>query len=168
MTPLNPARHLQDVFAIDHIDGVSDAYWLATGYRRLGGRVMRVDMAERLSAVIRAAAREGQFKISDEMMSLAGATRDQMAEIILDLNYIKVDEIPSEDPEKPATLVFERKKRGPKPSGDKPRGAKPAGGNKNRGKAKPNRSKPPQVKKEKEPDPLSPFAVLANLKSDKK
>ena len=49
--------------AIDHIEGVSDDYWLATGYRRLGGRVMRVDMAERLSAVIRGAAREGQFRL---------------------------------------------------------------------------------------------------------
>ena len=154
--------------AIDHIDGVADAYWLATGYRRLGGRVMRVDMAERLSAVIRAAAREGQFKINEEMMSLAGATREQMAEIILDLNYIKVDEIPSEDPEKPAILVFERKKRPQKPSGGKPNANKPHGAKKNRGGGKGQNARPQQPKKEKEPDPLSPFAVLANLKSDKK
>ena len=151
--------------AIDHVDGVSDEYWLATGYRRLGGRVMRVDMAERLSAVIRAAAREGQFKISEEMMSLAGATRDQMAEIILDLGHIKVDEIPSEDPEKPSTLIFERKKRPQKPAAGKPRGGKPHQAKKGGKGAKPNQQR---VRKEKEPDPLSPFAVLANLKSDKK
>jgi ATP-dependent RNA helicase SUPV3L1/SUV3 len=151
--------------AIDHVDGVSDAYWLATGYRRLGGRVMRVDMAERLCAVIRAAAREGRFQISEEMMSLAGATREQMAEIILDLNFIKVDEIPSEDTEKPATLVFERKKRKPQvrklteaaASVKKPRPSAAAKG----GRGKPRRTKP------KEPDPLSPFAVLSQLKTGK-
>ncbi len=162
--------------AIDHVDGVPDAYWLAIGYRRIGGRVMRVDMAERLSAVIRAAAREGKFQISEEMMSLAGATRDQMAEIILDLNYIKVEEIPSEDPEKPATLVFERKKRGPK-AGGKPNGNvgdNPAGhsaGQKNQrrgGKPKKPYGGGGAKPKQKEADPLSPFAVLANLKSNSK
>ena len=91
-----------------------------------------------------------------------------MAEIILDLNYIKVEEIPSEDPEKPATLVFERKKRGPK-TGGKP-GERPTGHKQQRRSGKPkkpqggNAAKP----KPKEADPLSPFAVLANLKSGKK
>lgn len=156
--------------AIDHIDGVSDAYWLATGYRRLGSRVMRVDMAERLSAVIRAAAREGKFQISEEMMSLAGATRDQMAEIILDLNYIKVDEIAPENPEKPTIFVFERKKRSPKlaskpdqgTDGKPSRRQKPKKGQHQQ--ARPQKAKP----KAREADPLSPFAVLASLQNKKK
>ena len=154
--------------AIDHIEGVSDAYWLATGYRRLGGRVMRVDMAERLSAVIRAAAREGKFQINEEMLSLAGATRDQMAAIILDLNYIQVEDIPSEDPEKPAILVFERKRR--------PKDAHKSGGHKQGQKPHHKRAKSSGAKssgrasakgkvQDKQPDPNSPFAILAQLKS---
>ena len=54
-----------------------------------------------------------------------------MAEIILGLGHNnKVDEIPSEDPEKPPTLIFERKKRPQKPVGGKPRGGKPYQGKK--------------------------------------
>ena len=161
---------------IDHVEGVSDAYWLATGYRRLGDRVMRVDMAERLSAVIRAGAREGKFQISEEMMSLAGATRDQMAAILLDLNYLKVEEIPSEDPEKPAIPVFERKQRNRKPdqNADAPNRAK-----RHNNRAKRHEGKKPdakrgqstgnaQARKPKEADPNSPFAILAQLKSQQK
>ena len=171
--------------AIDHIDGVSDAYWLATGYRRLGGRVMRVDMAERLSAVIRGAAREGKFQINEDMLSLAGATKDQMAAIILDLNYIKVEEIPSEDPDKPPSIVFERPRR-PKHQNRAPKSdeASPNNGarrkdprhkgafkahskSKNSGANKPNGKGSDKASraKEKQPDPNSPFAVLAQLKA---
>lgn len=166
--------------AIDHIDGVSDAYWLATGYRRLGDRVMRVDMAERLSAVIRSAARGGKFQISEEMMSLAGATRDQMAAILLDLNYAKVEEIASEDPEKPAIPVFERKqrpvKRGPangKTANGKSAHGRGANGGKPRqgkGHSSPRRGggKSGGTTAAKQPDPNSPFAVLAQLKAQGK
>ena len=153
--------------AIDHIEGVSDDYWLATGYRRLGGRVMRVDMAERLSAVIRSAAREGQFQINEEMLSLAGATREQMVAIILDLNYLQVSEIPSEDPEKPAIPVFERKRR-PKDQGKAPKqGGKPRpkGAKKSASGKSGNNGSAQRKPQEKQPDPNSPFAVLAQLKS---
>ena len=96
--------------AISHVEGVSDAYWLATGYRRLGPRVMRVDMAERLSAVVRAAARQGKFEMTEEMLSLAGATREAMRSILEDLNCKVVEERAVDDPEKPAVPVFERQK----------------------------------------------------------
>lgn len=154
---------------IDHVEGVADAYWLATGYRRLGNRVMRVDMAERLSAVIRAGARAGKFQISEEMMSLAGATRDQMMAILLDLNYLKVEEIPAEDPEKPAIPVFERKQRSRKPDQktDAPNRAKRHQGKKPDAKRnKPATNAP--ARKPKEADPNSPFAILAQLKSQQK
>ena len=36
-------------------------------------------------------AREGKFQINEEMLSLAGATREQMVAIILDLNYLQVE-----------------------------------------------------------------------------
>jgi len=156
--------------AIDHIEGVSDAYWLATGYRRLGGRVMRVDMAERLSAVIRAAAREGKFQISEEMLSLAGATREQMVAMILDLHYAQVDEIPLEDPEKPAIPVFERKRRPSPQSRNKPSDQARQKGKRNpkhQGNGKTMAAKPSGRGKpaERQPDPNSPFAVLAQLKA---
>ena len=94
---------------IDKVEGVDDGYWLATGYRRIGSLVIRVDMAERMCAVIRASAREGeQFRINEEMLSLAGATKEQMEEMILDLGYRNTGEEPSEDPEKPATSLFSR------------------------------------------------------------
>ncbi|MGC6484107.1 MAG: helicase-related protein [Candidatus Puniceispirillales bacterium] len=160
--------------AIDHVEGVSDAYWLATGYRRLGSLVMRVDMAERLSAVVRAAAREGQFMISEEMLSLAGATREQMDAILIDLGYLKVDEKPAEDAEKPPLVIYARpEKQRRKParrqadgqSGEEQRESsrrssrpkKQAGG-----KSRPPRSAPPR---EPRINPDSPFAVLAQLKA---
>ena len=154
--------------AIDHIDGVSDAYWLATGYRRLGTLVMRVDMGERLSAVVRAAAREGKFTISEEMLSLAGATRDQMDGILIDLGYLKVDEQASEDPEKPAVIIYarpERQSRKKQADRDAPRrSGKPK---KHAGNRQRNDQARPHQKKQQEDriNPDSPFAVLAQLKS---
>lgn len=174
---------------IDAVENVPDAFWLAVGYRRLGGRVMRVDMVERVAMLVRTAARDGAFKITEEMLSLAGATREQMAAMLLDMQCKLVGEEPSEDPEKPAIQIFERVRRtrpknnqgnknnsqnnaakgdksrpdrrkhaGGKSAGgrqaDRNAGGRPQAGQKSRG-AKPT---------EKQPDPNSPFAVLAGLK----
>ena len=51
-------------------EDVDGDFWMAAGYRRLGPRIMRVDMVERVAALVRAAAREGVFEISDDMLSL--------------------------------------------------------------------------------------------------
>jgi ATP-dependent RNA helicase SUPV3L1/SUV3 len=161
--------------AIDAIADVPDAYWLAVGYRRLGQRVMRVDMVERVAMLVRVAARQGQFKIAEDMLSLAGATREQMALMLLDLGCVIVGEEAVEDPEKPALQIFERKRKARPPRSDKApapnqrRGAKP----KDDGKAQNRKPKPaggkPQSgqrrQAEKQPDPNSPFAVLAALKT---
>ena len=96
---------------IDSVENVPDEFWLAVGYRRLGGRVMRVDMVERVALLVRTAAREGQFKITEDMLSLAGATREQMGAMLLDMQCRIVGEEPSEDPEKPALQIFERVRR---------------------------------------------------------
>ena len=162
--------------SFDAVEGVDDGYWMVAGYRRLGQRVMRVDMVERVAALVRNAARAGQFKITDEMLSLAGVSRDQMALMLSDLGCRQAGEEPSDDPEKPALALFERvrtkrpahkprhadgaagaphkdKKRNPKKG--KSSGGQPAAkGQRNSG------SRPP----EKQPDPNSPFAVLAALK----
>ncbi|MDC1051242.1 helicase-related protein [bacterium] len=161
--------------AIDAIADVPDAYWLAVGYRRLGQRVMRVDMVERVAMLIRVAARQGQFKIAEDMLSLAGATREQMAQMLLDLGCVIVGEEAVEDPEKPALQIFERKRKARPPRSDKApapnqrRGAKPKDDRKaqNR-KPKPAGGKPQSGQRrqaEKQPDPNSPFAVLAALKT---
>jgi ATP-dependent RNA helicase SUPV3L1/SUV3 len=94
--------------SFDAVDGVDDSYWIVAGYRRLGQRVMRVDMVERVAALVRTAARAGQFKITDEMLSLAGVSRDQMALMLSDLGCRQTGEEPSDDPEKPAVALFER------------------------------------------------------------
>ena len=163
--------------SINAIDGVQDDYWLVSGYRRLGTKVMRVDMVERVSALVRAAARAGQFKMSDDMLSLAGVSRDEMKGMILDLGCKIVSEEPSEDPEKPAVPVFERvrRQRGPKPSGDQAgqaargksgKGAKGKGGGRHNGRdnGRGNGGRVSAQAKPKEADPNSPFAVLAALK----
>ena len=161
--------------AIDAIADVPDAYWLAVGYRRLGQRVMRVDMVERVAMLVRVAARQGQFKIAEDMLSLAGATREQMAQMLLDLGCVIVGEEAVEDPEKPALQIFERKRKARPPRSDKApapsrhRGAKPNDDRKaqNR-KPKPAGGKPQSGQRrqaEKQPDPNSPFAVLAALKT---
>ena len=161
--------------AIDAVADVPDAYWLAVGYRRLGQRVMRVDMVERVAMLVRVAARQGQFKIAEDMLSLAGATREQMALMLLDLGCVIVGEEAVEDPEKPALQIFERKRKARPPRSDKApapnqrRGAKPKDDRKaqNR-KPKPAGGKPQSGQRrqaEKQPDPNSPFAVLAALKT---
>ena len=161
--------------AIDAIADVPDAYWLAVGYRRLGQRVMRVDMVERVAMLVRVAARQGHFKIAEDMLSLAGATREQMAQMLLDLGCVIVGEEAVEDPEKPALQIFERKRKARPPRSDKApapnqrRGAKPKDDRKTQNrKPKSAGGKPPSGQRrqaEKQPDPNSPFAVLAALKT---
>ena len=163
--------------AIDSVDGVPDEFWLATGYRRLGGRVMRVDMVERVALLVRNAAREGQFRISEDMLSLAGATRDQMAAMLIDMNCKVVSEEPDEDPEKPPIQVFERLRRQRPAKGrrdnrpeheDGHKKSRPAGRKRQAKAGRPNRGgkdRPQSFSaKSREPDPQSPFAVLADLK----
>ncbi len=158
---------------IDAVENVPDEFWLAVGYRRIGGRVMRVDMVERVALLVRTAAREGKFRITEEMLSLAGATREQMGVMLLDMQCKIVGEEPSEDPEKPALQIFKRLRR-VNPNTNKQRGdrqvkqnAKKGGCNpKGDGKSKAVGKKNSRSVKlaPKQPDPNSPFAILADLK----
>ena len=162
--------------AIDSIDDVPDLYWLAIGYRRLGQRVMRVDMVERVAMLVRTAARAGPFKITEEMLSLAGATREAMGMILLDLGCKLVGEEAAEDPTKPVIQIFEKQRKTraahnkpqakTAPKSDGGAAAKPHGQSR-RSKAsgagtrrRPNTASKPADK----PNPDSPFAVLAGLK----
>ncbi|MGB1400049.1 MAG: disulfide oxidoreductase, partial [Candidatus Puniceispirillaceae bacterium] len=150
-----------------------DGYWLAAGYCRLGPRIMRVDMIERVAALVRAAAREGQFEISDDMLSLAGVGREEMALILADLGCKQVSERASEDAEKPAIAIFERQKRknpnrqqNNAPSGKKPNAKphKPRRNDAGKGGYSGRPSGKQRQNNERAPDPNSPFAVLAALK----
>jgi len=161
--------------AIDSITEVPDAYWLAVGYRRLGQRVMRVDMVERVAMLVRTAARKGSFKITEDMLSLAGATREQMGQMLLDLGCVVVGEEPAEDADKPALQIFERKRKARPARNDKASAPnqRHAGKSKTDRNADKRRYKPagnklsstPRRPAEKQPDPNSPFAVLAALKT---
>ncbi len=112
-------------------------------------------------------------------MSLAGATREQMGQMLLDLNCVVVGEEVSEDPEKPTLKIFERKRKkrllqdergasvkkhkGPKAKHSR-KGQNQNGQNRNLKSgsgARPNH----KWETEKQPDPNSPFAVLAALKN---
>ena len=53
---------------------------------------MRVDMVERLLALIRIAARDGSFKITEEMLSIAGASKEQMSKVLMDLDFELLDQ----------------------------------------------------------------------------
>ena len=114
--------------------------------------------------------------ISEEMLSLAGATREQMDAILIDLGYQKVDEKPAEDPEKPPLGIYARPERQPrrKPArGDEANGGKPARSGKsakksamksgqNGGRRHADR---PRKQAEDRINPDSPFAILAQMKT---
>jgi hypothetical protein len=131
-------------------------FYRAIGFVPLGDLALRADIAERLSALIRVAARSGKFRINDAMLSIAGATKIQMEKILYDLNYIKVGEEPSDLADQVPILIFERKNKNIK--------SKTKHLNKKKDKPFIPKSKK-NIKNEKLPDPLSPFAVLKSLKN---
>jgi ATP-dependent RNA helicase SUPV3L1/SUV3 len=162
--------------AIDSIDDVPDLYWLAIGYRRLGQRVMRVDMVERVAMLVRTAARTGPFKITEEMLSLAGATREAMGMILLDLGCKLVGEEAAEDPTKPVIQIFEKQRKTlaahnkpqakTSPRADADAATKPHGQSRRlKASGIGTRRRPHTASKPAEKsNPDSPFAVLAGLK----
>ena len=137
----------------------SDRYWLALGYCVLGQRIIRVDIAERLTAVIRRYARKGQFTVSDDMISLAGATRLQMEEILIDFGYVRIGEEQAEDASKPPVGIFTfPKKQKTSKHGERARDKKIH-------HESPKRQKPaPANQSRTSKHETSPFAVLAKLK----
>ncbi|MDA9882341.1 helicase-related protein [Alphaproteobacteria bacterium] len=137
--------------------GSNHDFYRAIGFVPLGDLALRADIAERLSALIRIEARSGKFRINDAMLSIAGATKIQMEKILYDLNYIKVGEEPSNLTDQVPILIFERK--------NKNKNIKSKTKHFNKKKDKPFIPKPKKnIKNEKSPDPLSPFAVLKSLK----
>ena len=129
-------------------------------------------MVERVSALVRAEARNGPFKMTDDMLSLAGVSRDEMKEMILDLGCKILSEEASDDPEKPSVPIFERQRRQRQPRDGQNQRQKPKKSGKSSarhnqsGKSAGKSAGKPHKKtaQAKEPDPNSPFAILAALK----
>ncbi len=86
------------------IEGVEDTVYRLGGYRRMGAKAVRIDMLERLADMIRPAAQwrydsakpakrpegawDGQgFMATAPMLSILGATHDDMAVILRELGY---------------------------------------------------------------------------------
>ena len=128
----------------------------AIGFVPLGDLALRADIAERLSALIRLEARSGRFRITDAMLSIAGSTKIQMEKILYELNYIKVGEEPSNLADQIPILIFERKKNNKK--------IKTKHLTQKKDKLLISKNKK-NLKNEKKPDPLSPFAILKSLKT---
>jgi len=128
----------------------------AIGFVPLGDLALRVDIAERLSALIRLEARSGRFRITDAMLSIAGSTKIQMEKILYELNYVKVGEEPSNLADQIPILIFERKKNNKK--------IKTKHLSQKKDKLLTSKSKK-NFKNEKKLDPLSPFAILKSLKT---
>ncbi len=144
--------------SIKTLPNVKSEFYRAIGFIPLGNLALRADIAERLSALVRIEARTGQFRINDTMLSIAGATKIQMEEILYDLGYSKCGEEPSTLSDQIPIVIFERKKKVGKP--------KVKNFNKKILKTKNYKDKKRSIKqnKEKLPDPLSPFAVLKSIK----
>ena len=136
-------------------------YYRALGFVPLGKLALRADIAERLSALIRAEARGGKFKINEAMLSIAGSTKIQMEEILYDLDYIKIDEEPSVLADQVPIIIFERKKKIIK---TKVKYQKQKKHKQLKDSDKTIKSNSNTRKKETPPDPLSPFAILKSLK----
>ena len=76
----------------DTQNGVPDGFYNAAGYLRLGRQIMRVDMAERLAAVVRRAARAQPFAVTPEMLSLAGVGHERMCAMLGALGYRRLND----------------------------------------------------------------------------
>ncbi len=147
--------------SITILPNVKKEFYRALGFVPLGNLALRADIAERLSALIRIEARNGQFRINETMLSIAGATKIQMEEILYDLGYSKYGEEPSTLADQVPIIIFEKKRKLFKP--------KVKTFHKKTLKRKDNSVKNfSKIKnKEKSLDPLSPFAILKSMKIKK-
>ena len=135
-------------------------YYRALGFVPLGNLALRADIAERLSALIRAEARTGKFKINDAMLSISGSTKIQMEEILYDLGYVKNGEEPSTLVDQIPIVIFERPKSKSKNLNKTVKFV-----SKNKQNPKTNlKNNFKNKKQDKLADPLSPFAILKSIK----
>ncbi len=147
--------------SIKILPNIKHEFYRAVGFVPHRSLALRADIAERLSALIRTEARTGQFRINDAMLSIAGATKIQMEEILYDLGYSKCGEETSDSADQVPIIIFERKKKAKK--------YKVKSFNKKTPKNTIHKDKKPSKtqNKRKSADPLSPFAILKSIKIKK-
>ena len=73
--------------ALEADDDLPGTFYLAIGYRRLGPRALRVDMAERLAAELRKLTRQGPALAGGDLVSLAGSSREAFVAIAEALGF---------------------------------------------------------------------------------
>ncbi len=143
--------------SIKTLPKVKKEFYRALGFVPLGNLALRADIAERLSALIRIEARNGQFRINEAMLSIAGSTKIQLEEILYDLGYSKCGEEASALADQVPIIIFEKKKKVKK--------IKVKNSNKKTLKSRIHKDKKlsKTQNKAKLPDPLSPFAILKSI-----
>ncbi len=114
-------------------------------------------MVERLLALIRVAAREGTFKITEEMLSIAGASKEQMSKVFQDLGFENTDK------DKKNEITFETlfKKKQKKITFKKKQNSN---NKKNNLENKSKNNNKIHNKHNEKIDKNSPFFILSNLK----
>ena len=90
-------------------DNISNDFYKSIGFFPFKTLALRVDIFERLKAIIRNEAKENKFKINEAMLSIAGVTKEQMEEILIFLNYQLVEKLKPNNQET-SELVFKKKK----------------------------------------------------------
>jgi len=85
LPPPDPPPAGRVSFAIDPRN--PPAHLDAIGFRALGSLALRVDMVERVAASARRLAREGPFRPTAEMMSLAGCGAEDLAAVLTALGF---------------------------------------------------------------------------------
>jgi ATP-dependent RNA helicase SUPV3L1/SUV3 len=95
--------------ALDATESMPVGFYQAIGYRKLGPRALRTDMAERLAAEMRKLVRKGPAEATGELISLSGSSREAFVAIAGSLGFRAVL---SEDTVKLFAPKSNRKKKG--------------------------------------------------------
>ena len=88
---------------------ISNDFYKSIGFFPFKTIAIRVDILERLKAIIRNEAKENKFQINEAMLSIAGVSKEQMEEILVFLDY-EVEEKLKTDNEDSAEIFFKKKK----------------------------------------------------------
>jgi ATP-dependent RNA helicase SUPV3L1/SUV3 len=134
-------------------EAVPDGFYAAIGFTPCAGRAIRIDIADRLSVILKQQAQNGPFGLTPEMPTLLGLGNDEAAAVIEALGYRRV-EIEGDGIAFDAKPV-RRSRRRNRGGADGANASSPPGNSKRTGRT---RKKPAPVSAD------SPFAALASLR----
>jgi ATP-dependent RNA helicase SUPV3L1/SUV3 len=66
---------------------IKESFYHVLGFIDFGSQVIRLDIVERLGAILRKCARNGPFSINAEMLSLVGLSHEDITPVIVKLGY---------------------------------------------------------------------------------